>query len=215
MILIRYFDRDYTAEQIDRAEEMQFHPCRDGTNPIRGIRSPWKFSPADRPPHYDEKRHEFYYLGGGCSMSSSYMPRIGDGMDKKKGDPYPSHWLFDPFTGDFLRGFDRDFTAEELDRAEGMQFHPCDCEEGHSTALLHFGPGKDEYREGKWHYYDDIVGYDAEQRRFKAKHPSSRRRCQLFCRISEGKDVLRDEPYPEHWITDPFTGEWLKGEDAE
>lgn len=148
MILIRYFVRDYTVDQLDRGEEIQFHPCRDGGTPY--CRSPWSFS-AKLHSHYDAERREFYYPGGGCSMSPSYMPRISDGTDKKRGDPYPSHWLFDPFTGEFLRGFDRDYTAEELDRGERMKFHPCANDHGSRYVVLPFEPGVDGFRNGKHH----------------------------------------------------------------
>jgi hypothetical protein len=167
-----------------------------------GLRSPWKFGPDDRPRYYDEERHEFYYPGGGCSMSPSYMPRISDGTDKRKGDPYPSRWLFDPFTGAFLRGFECDYTADELDRGEGMKFHPCANDHGSRYVVLPFEPGVDGFRDGK-HHYHWIAGYDPQQRRFRTKR-------EHLVRISDGKNVKKGDPYPEHWMTDPFTGEWLK-----
>ena len=189
MILIRYFARDYTADQLDRGEEINFNPHCDGGLSDK-LRS-----------HYNAERHQFYYPGGGCSMSPSYMPRIGDGTDKRKGDPYPSHWLFDPLTGEFLRGFDRNYTAEELDRGEGMKFHPCAYDQGDRYVLVPFELGMVEFRDGSDHNHC-IVEYDLEHRKFRTKK-------EFLEQISDRADVKRGDPYPEHWMTDPFTGEWL------
>ena len=80
----RVLPRDYTAEEMDRGEDMDFHPCSG-----------------------------FPHAGGTSrgTFGSPYVHRfkifevcrsIGDGCEHRKGDSYLVHWKFDPFTGQSL-----------------------------------------------------------------------------------------------------------------
>lgn len=87
-----------------------------------------------------------------------------------------------------VRLFTRAYTAEELDRGEGMTFFPCDRRYKDGGAIpLAYPPFI--YRDGRFYQY----GYSSL----------------VYVRLSEGKDVQAGDPYPEHWVTDPWTGELL------
>ncbi len=85
------FQRSRSSCQIDRGLDMKFHPlcgrpilsmCWDGCG-------------------------QYYYQemvsSGGWSFYEpgeiTYYPRIGDGLDHEKGEPYLAHWTHDPTTG--------------------------------------------------------------------------------------------------------------------
>lgn len=81
----------------------------------------------------------------------------------------------------------RDYTAEEMDRGEGMEFHPlCGIELRNLT-------------------------YDPESRKFSyAIRPLGlrRQRALMVCgRISGGHCWSVGEPFPSLWVFDPYTGE--------
>lgn len=184
---IRVFDRDYTVDQLDRAEGMHFHPCDN----MGGL------DMTDREhTHYDEESHTFYQIGGGWGTLTFTRPRISDGTTKKKGDPYPAHWTFDPFTGELLqRHFSRAFTADDLDRGKGLQFHPC-----HPSAASQFlwaltsSCGFEWFEKTRQFICKGSPPYDA----------------MTLPRISTGADVKAGDPYPSHWLYCPFTGGSLK-----
>lgn len=101
------FVRAYTARQLNRAEGMTFHPlsgerlstlefadsgsvwCRF----IFTLRTGWETS---------EPRREYYK----CITGGKKLYAIGD--------LYPSHWRFDPFTGERLRFESKDTSREVL-----------------------------------------------------------------------------------------------------
>lgn len=89
--------RDYTAEEMDRGEGMNFHPvCRLAFEELE----------------YDEESGRFFrrmglfgpfnlaLYGPGVEEVIIIYSRIGDGKDHAKGDPYPRHWVTDPWTLD-------------------------------------------------------------------------------------------------------------------
>ena len=78
--------RSYTVLEMDKGEGMKFHPVSSH------LIASCLFHEATR--QYCFQRS--CYVGGGFQD----LPRIGDGKEYAQGDPYPSHWLFDPDTGE-------------------------------------------------------------------------------------------------------------------
>ena len=88
----------------------------------------------------------------------------------------------------FLRGYKR----TELDRADGMNFHPT-C--GLSISDLGYDEERHQFfiavRGSGWTFSDDI----------NAEH---------YPRISDERGMyMPDDEYPEHWKFDPWTGKEL------
>lgn len=187
--IVRPLPRDYTAEEMDRGEGMQFHPTVGEPNT--------ELSSLD----YDEgQRCYVERLGPESKFTHS---AIGDGQAHRKGDPYPHHWAFDPWLGDHLGGvpwlankvFTRDFSAEELDRGDGMNFHPDWRNPRKGDAFLFiYGKTIEECR------------FDPETSTFVARYPHGQIHIQLE-RIGDGKPQKVGDPYPKHWYFDPWTGE--------
>jgi hypothetical protein len=106
MIPIKYFDRDYTADELDRGKDMKFHPCYcdiDG----RVLIDDDKYDPASAffqyfGHKYCEESHQFF-LPGGWGTCTTFLPRISTSADVHRGDPYPTHWDCDPFNGELLK----------------------------------------------------------------------------------------------------------------
>lgn len=88
---------DYTAEQLDRGEWMDFHPCSGHRRRGGSFSTPLPSQPAAE----FEASLGFYWYHG-CYGDGVTWPRIGDGQPRRKGDPYPAHWDFDPYTGEKL-----------------------------------------------------------------------------------------------------------------
>ena len=84
--------RDFTAEEMDRGEGMTFHPCSLTRNRRRM---------EDFQYDFENKIHFFTsnWLG---SVGRYDRPRIGTGQDCKAGEPFPDHWVQDPWTGETL-----------------------------------------------------------------------------------------------------------------
>lgn len=95
----RVLPRDYSAEEMDRGEGMEFHPD-DGT--VLGALS------------FSSEVGCFFCLG---YWSADYLERISDGKSHRMGAPYPQHWRFDPFTGESL-----DEPVDDLDRVTGGEW---------------------------------------------------------------------------------------------
>lgn len=203
MILIRYFDRDYTVDQLDRAESMRWHPCDNRHMQTRICEYVG----------YDEEKSQFYRIHG--TVGHKYFtlrPRISDGKDKKKGDPYPAHWTVDPFTGESLRWyFDRDYTVEELDRGDGMRYHPVYFDD--PTYMDHATYMSTGYRillrgvpRHPIHDFYEIEAYEycPAFRQFVLLVDGCI--AQACPRISQKRDVSKGDPYPDHWNYDPFSG---------
>lgn len=207
MALLNCFNRDYTSDQLDRAEGMLWHPCKSSPR-FRLANGTWHDL------SYDEDRHQVRVTWHASmdEVSIAHLPRIGDGTDKKKGDPYPSHWTVDPFNRRLLKHwFDRDYTAEELDRGDGMRYHPVYFEDptymDHATIMsvgyriLLRGVPRDPI-----HAFYEIEGYDycPAFRQFVLLVDGCI--AQACPRISQKRDVRKGDPYPNHWNYDPFSG---------
>ena len=109
---MRTLPRNYSLLELDRGDDMLFHPCTGRPRPQEGLVPEFRFCflSFDEPPrrHYTVavatyKQWSFYgcycsYQGG----SSKEWRRIGDGRDRQKGDPFLDHWQYDPFTGEKL-----------------------------------------------------------------------------------------------------------------
>ncbi len=80
------------------------------------------------------------------------------------------------------RELHRDYTAEQVDRGEGMIFHP------------HSGRPIREYVYDVWRNQYHYIGA-------------------YLSRIGRGACLRAGDPYPDHWVYDPLTGEALVGED--
>jgi hypothetical protein len=105
MIPVFCFERDFTAEEQDRGEGMTYHPC---------FCEPWSRILIDKnaydPQGVLELSREYLYcpktrrflLPGCVWFGNTFLPKISADADVRKGDPYPSHWLCDPFTADPL-----------------------------------------------------------------------------------------------------------------
>ena len=77
----RFLGRGYSAEELDRGEGMTYHP--DYGLPLSLF-------------EYDDEHHQF-------RGHSDLLDRIGCSLFCSKGDPYPQHWNFDPFSGALIR----------------------------------------------------------------------------------------------------------------
>ena len=85
-MIVRRLRRDYSAAELDEGEGMTFHP-------VTGI--PFAGSGY----WYSDEYREYYIRSGWAGLGNLPQGRIGDGQLRSAGDPYPPHWLFDPFTG--------------------------------------------------------------------------------------------------------------------
>ncbi len=86
--VVKTFPRDYSAAELDEGVEMTYHPV------TRCLLADLQF---------DRSRGVYYYDGGSAWWYYKRdLPRIGDGHSRFAGDNYPTHWRFDPFTGDML-----------------------------------------------------------------------------------------------------------------
>ena len=80
----RYFRQSYLWYELNRGRDMRFHP--------ENGRSFGSF-------HFDRSLGQWFELG---YWDSDYFPCISEGKNIVPGDPYPSHWRFDPWTGERL-----------------------------------------------------------------------------------------------------------------
>ncbi len=93
---------DYTVLELDRGDEIQFHPCTGR----RRLNEEYFCA-------YPNSSHDFAVF---CPAEHTYVssqkkwpdvnsyydedwPRIGDGTPCAEGDNYLPHWLYDPYTG--------------------------------------------------------------------------------------------------------------------
>lgn len=89
----RVLPYDYSAKELDMGLRMQWHPIEH----LRLV---------------DDLGHRLWDAFGFCHGTGTLiwsigekqveLPRIGDGHPRQAGDPYPEHWVFDPFTGERL-----------------------------------------------------------------------------------------------------------------
>lgn len=86
----------------------------------------------------------------------------------------------------------RDYTAVQMDRGEGMKYHPHDCR------ILKEKEGSLEFikSEAAYCFQPGIYKWMAHER-------------WLLPRIGNGKPHRAGDPYPAHWRFCPFTGERL------
>ncbi len=86
------FLRNWTKEQMDRAESMKFHPITKEEIHLLT---------------FNEHRLEHYALvprwGWDADPDLVYQGRISAGKDVSKGDEFPSHWIYHPWMGKKLR----------------------------------------------------------------------------------------------------------------
>ena len=85
---------DHTPEQMDRGEWMLFHPVTGAAARGGSFTTPLPSQPTAM---FDADTECYWYWG--CYGLSVTEARIGDGRSRRRGDPYPGHWLFDPYTG--------------------------------------------------------------------------------------------------------------------
>ena len=77
--------RSYTSLEMDVGEGMIFHPV----------------SGENLSAYYFHRRSGCFFPCNGDG--DNIQDRIGDGLARQQGDPYPSHWRFDPDTGKKLK----------------------------------------------------------------------------------------------------------------
>ncbi len=74
--------RAYTSDEMDRGDDMKFHPM-DG-------------KPFGSDICYSEQDKVYFYIGAAGTYD---LERIGDGQNRLPGALYLPHWTHDPFTG--------------------------------------------------------------------------------------------------------------------
>jgi len=101
----RELSRDYTAEEMDRGEGMLYHPAaRRGTSYSPHLINGLKYVDAAkvfrRPPDLGALMEN---PGADASkIDWGHLERIGDGSPHRAGNPYPKHWIYDPYSGERL-----------------------------------------------------------------------------------------------------------------
>lgn len=93
---MKKLQRDYTILELDRGDEMQFHPCNGA--PRVGNTFYVIYPTLDKDAYFGGE----VYSHLTCYNTSYAWPRIGDGKPRSAGDSYLDHWKFDPFTGEKL-----------------------------------------------------------------------------------------------------------------
>lgn len=101
----------FSASEMNQGKEMFFHPLtgdslnslllKSWSEPCIGYPSvgDWGQARDLSRPYLSSQTHYGQYF----QKEGERLPLIGDGKDRKKGDPYPEHWRFDPFTGEELK----------------------------------------------------------------------------------------------------------------
>lgn len=86
-----------------------------------------------------------------------------------------------------MKTIPRDYTSEELERGEGMVFHPLT---GNALSILIWSENLHEFFHPAW--YEIFPWW-----------------CGLQGKIGAGRALRAGDPYPDHWKFDPYSGEKL------
>jgi hypothetical protein len=169
------FEHDYSAQQLNFGVGMVCHPCSLGE-----ISCP-KYDILEL--KFNRLSQKFYQVipKGGWDTDPwiRELPRISEGKSVEPGDPFPSHWHWNPYTGGKLPRLHRDYSDTHLSMGDGMIFHPVT------------GSKLDECE-----FTETITTYQGMSASPRYYKPA----------IGDGRDRKAGEPYPDHWRFDPYTG---------
>ena len=104
----RRLPTDFQVSDMNRGKSMFYHPVTG--DEIKTLRIRFRKTPCIRRPTYGEwNQWTGDIVTGGEVIYDAHLlkgkeklPRIGDGAKHKEGEPYPAHWIFDPWTGERL-----------------------------------------------------------------------------------------------------------------